>query len=123
MASLVDAAVRAPKASTLMKVASCVMQAALASTRSTDEQRRRRERANAEKKASALRTQAAKMGAKATKAVAAQNMLRRAERMMAERMGAETVEVPSSHVAMVSHPDEVVELVEAAARSVAGAPA
>ncbi|AQA05633.1 ABC transporter [Mycobacterium sp. MS1601] len=52
--------------------------------RATDEQRRRRERANAEKKASALRAQAAKMGAKATKAVAAQNMLRRAERMMAE---------------------------------------
>jgi ATPase subunit of ABC transporter with duplicated ATPase domains len=51
--------------------------------RATDEQRRRRERANAEKKASALRTQAAKMGAKATKAVAAQNMLRRADRMMA----------------------------------------
>jgi ATPase subunit of ABC transporter with duplicated ATPase domains len=50
--------------------------------RATDEQRRRRERANAEKKASALRTQAAKMGAKATKAVAEQNMLRRAERMM-----------------------------------------
>ncbi|WP_067973133.1 ABC-F family ATP-binding cassette domain-containing protein [Mycolicibacter icosiumassiliensis] len=52
--------------------------------RATDEQRRRRERANAERKATALRTQAAKMGAKATKAVAAQNMLRRAERMMAE---------------------------------------
>jgi ATPase subunit of ABC transporter with duplicated ATPase domains len=52
--------------------------------RATDEQRRRRERANAERKASALRTQAAKMGAKATKAVAAQNMLRRAERMMSE---------------------------------------
>jgi ATPase subunit of ABC transporter with duplicated ATPase domains len=52
--------------------------------RATDEQRRRRERANAEKKAGALRTQAAKMGAKATKAVAAQNMLRRAERMIAE---------------------------------------
>ncbi|KAA0101235.1 ABC transporter ATP-binding protein [Mycolicibacterium sp. P1-18] len=52
--------------------------------RATDEQRRRRERANAEKKASALRTQAAKMGAKATKAVAAQNMLRRAERMIAD---------------------------------------
>ncbi|CAJ1583253.1 ABC-F family ATP-binding cassette domain-containing protein [[Mycobacterium] wendilense] len=51
--------------------------------RATDEQRRRRERANAERKAAALRTQAAKMGAKATKAVAAQNMLRRAERMMA----------------------------------------
>jgi ATPase subunit of ABC transporter with duplicated ATPase domains len=52
--------------------------------RATDEQRRRRERANAERKAAALRTQAAKMGAKATKAVAAQNMLRRADRMMAE---------------------------------------
>ncbi|GAA4396916.1 ABC-F family ATP-binding cassette domain-containing protein [Tsukamurella soli] len=52
--------------------------------RATDEQRRRRERANAEKKAAALKTQAAKMGAKATKAVAAQNMLKRAERMLAE---------------------------------------
>ena len=51
--------------------------------RATDEQRRRRERTNAERKAAALRTQAAKMGAKATKAVAAQNMLRRADRMMA----------------------------------------
>jgi ATPase subunit of ABC transporter with duplicated ATPase domains len=51
--------------------------------RATDEQRRRRERANAEKKATALRAQAAKMGAKATKAVAAQNMLRRADRMIA----------------------------------------
>jgi ATPase subunit of ABC transporter with duplicated ATPase domains len=51
--------------------------------RAADEQRRRRERANAERKATALRTQAAKMGAKATKAVAAQNMLRRADRMMA----------------------------------------
>ena len=40
--------------------------------RATDEKRRRRERANAEKKASVLHTQAAKMGAKATKAVAAQ---------------------------------------------------
>jgi ATPase subunit of ABC transporter with duplicated ATPase domains len=51
--------------------------------RATDEQRRRRERANAERKATALRAQAAKLGAKATKAVAAQNMLRRADRMMA----------------------------------------
>ena len=51
--------------------------------RATDEQRRRRERANAERKAAALRAQAAKLGAKATKAVAAQNMLRRAERMLA----------------------------------------
>ncbi|MGH3543235.1 MAG: ABC-F family ATP-binding cassette domain-containing protein [Mycobacterium sp.] len=51
--------------------------------RATDEQRRRRERVNAERKATALRAQAAKLGAKATKAVAAQNMLRRANRMMA----------------------------------------
>jgi len=51
--------------------------------RATDEQRRRRERTNAERKATALRAQAAKLGAKATKAVAAQNMLRRADRMMA----------------------------------------
>ena len=50
--------------------------------RATDEQRRRRERANAEKKAGALRAQAAKLGAKATKATAAQNMLKRAERMI-----------------------------------------
>ena len=52
--------------------------------RATDEQRRKRERANAEKKASALRTQAAKLGAKATKAAAAHQMIRRAERMMDE---------------------------------------
>lgn len=51
--------------------------------RSTDEQRRRRERANAEKKAGALRVQAAKMGAKATKAVAAQNMAKRADKLLA----------------------------------------
>ena len=44
-----------------------------------------------------------------------------AERMFAERMGAETVEVPSSHVAMVSHPDAVLELIEAAARATASA--
>ncbi|PFX03711.1 putative ABC transporter ATP-binding protein YheS [Nocardia farcinica] len=52
--------------------------------RATDEQRRRRERANAEKKASALKAQAAKLGAKATKAVAAQNMVKRAERLLDE---------------------------------------
>jgi pimeloyl-ACP methyl ester carboxylesterase len=46
-----------------------------------------------------------------------------AERMFAQRMGAETVEVASSHVAMVSHPEAVVGLVEAAARATAGAPA
>ncbi|MBB3050771.1 ATPase subunit of ABC transporter with duplicated ATPase domains [Prauserella isguenensis] len=50
--------------------------------RATDEKRRRRERANAEKKASALQQQAAKLGAKATKAVAAKNMARRADEML-----------------------------------------
>ncbi|GAA4618190.1 ABC-F family ATP-binding cassette domain-containing protein [Saccharopolyspora hordei] len=52
--------------------------------RAADEKRRRRERANAEKKASALLAQADKMRAKATKAVAAQNMARRAEKLLAE---------------------------------------
>ncbi len=50
--------------------------------RATDEKRRRRERANAEKKAAALHLQAAKMGAKATKAVAAKNMARRADELL-----------------------------------------
>ncbi|MCX2971318.1 MULTISPECIES: ABC-F family ATP-binding cassette domain-containing protein [Streptomyces] len=50
--------------------------------READEKRRRRERANAEKKAAALNSQADKMRAKATKAVAAQNMARRAERLL-----------------------------------------
>lgn len=50
--------------------------------RATDEARRRRERANAEKKAVALKDQAARLGAKATKAAAAKQMLARAERMV-----------------------------------------
>jgi pimeloyl-ACP methyl ester carboxylesterase len=41
-----------------------------------------------------------------------------AERMFASRMGATTVEIASSHVAMVSHPAEVVDLVEKAAELV-----
>ena len=41
-----------------------------------------------------------------------------AERLFAKRMGATTVEVDSSHVAMVSHPGEVVTLIEAAAEAV-----
>jgi pimeloyl-ACP methyl ester carboxylesterase len=41
-----------------------------------------------------------------------------AERQFAARMGATTVEVPSSHVAMVSHPDEVSQLIETAAKAV-----
>jgi pimeloyl-ACP methyl ester carboxylesterase len=40
------------------------------------------------------------------------------ERMFASRMGATTVEVPSSHVAMVSHPQEVTDLIEKAAVAV-----
>jgi pimeloyl-ACP methyl ester carboxylesterase len=38
-----------------------------------------------------------------------------AERMFAKRMGAHTVEVAAGHLAMVSHPGEVVTLIEAAA--------
>ncbi len=41
-----------------------------------------------------------------------------AERMFAARMGATTIEIPSSHVAMVSHPKEVVGLIEKAAEAV-----
>ncbi|ADD42148.1 ABC-F family ATP-binding cassette domain-containing protein [Stackebrandtia nassauensis] len=52
--------------------------------REDDEHRRRRERSNAERKANALSAQAAKMGAKATKAVAAKNMQRRADKLMAD---------------------------------------
>ncbi len=41
-----------------------------------------------------------------------------AERQFAARMGATTVEVATNHVAMVSHPDDVVQLIEAAAQAV-----
>jgi pimeloyl-ACP methyl ester carboxylesterase len=40
-----------------------------------------------------------------------------AQRMFANRMGATTVEVPSGHLAMVSHPAEVVKLTETAAEA------
>jgi pimeloyl-ACP methyl ester carboxylesterase len=46
-----------------------------------------------------------------------------AERMFASRMGATTVEIPASHVAMVSHPAEVADLVEKAAEAVSAAAA
>ncbi|MGB3605278.1 MAG: ABC-F family ATP-binding cassette domain-containing protein [Gordonia sp. (in: high G+C Gram-positive bacteria)] len=65
--------------------------------RATDEQRRKRERANAEKKAGALRVQAAKLGAKATKATAAQQMLKRAERMI-ENLDDERVSDKTAHI-------------------------
>ena len=41
-----------------------------------------------------------------------------AERLFAKRMGATTVEVSTNHVAMVSHPDEVVNLIRTAAEAV-----
>lgn len=50
--------------------------------RATDEKRRRAQRANAERKAAQLMAQAEKLGAKATKAVAAQNMVKRAEKLL-----------------------------------------
>ena len=69
--------------------------------RETDERRRKRERQNAEKKAGALMAQADKMRAKATKAVAAQNMARRAERLLAGLEG----ERVSDKVAKIRFPD------------------
>jgi len=41
-----------------------------------------------------------------------------AERQFAARMGATTVEIPSSHVPMVSHPGDVAQLIETAAEAV-----
>jgi ATPase subunit of ABC transporter with duplicated ATPase domains len=51
--------------------------------RETDARRRRRERVNAERQATALQSQADKMRAKATKAKAAQGMAKRAEKLLA----------------------------------------
>jgi pimeloyl-ACP methyl ester carboxylesterase len=44
-----------------------------------------------------------------------------AERQFAARMGATTVEVATNHVAMVSHPDDVVSLIAAAAQAATAA--
>ena len=44
-----------------------------------------------------------------------------AERLFAKRMGATTIEVPSSHVAIVSHPSDVAQLIETAAQAVQAA--
>ncbi|MYW05647.1 ABC-F family ATP-binding cassette domain-containing protein [Streptomyces sp. SID3343] len=52
--------------------------------RDADERRRTRERANAERKAAALRLQADKMRSHVSTAVAAKNMTRRADRMLAD---------------------------------------
>jgi ATPase subunit of ABC transporter with duplicated ATPase domains len=68
--------------------------------RETDERRRKRERSNAERKASALVDQANKMRAKASKAQAAQSMLKRAERLMDGLEG----ERASDRVAKIAFP-------------------
>ena len=57
--------------------------------RVVDEERRRREREVAEKKADRLMKQGIRLHAKATKAVAAQNMMRRAERLLSETSDAQ----------------------------------
>ena len=44
-----------------------------------------------------------------------------AERQFAKRMGATTIEVQTGHVAMVSHPDEVAQLIQTAAEAVQAA--
>ena len=41
-----------------------------------------------------------------------------AERQFAKRMDATVIELASSHIGMVSHPDEVADFIDAAARSV-----
>ncbi len=69
--------------------------------RETDEKRRRRERLNAERKADQLLTQAAKMGAKATKATAAHNMAKRAEKLLSGIEG----ERVSDKVAKIRFPE------------------
>jgi ATPase subunit of ABC transporter with duplicated ATPase domains len=51
--------------------------------READQERRKKERANAEKKASVLQNQAAKFGAKASKAASAHQMVARAEKLLA----------------------------------------
>ncbi|HET9895354.1 MAG TPA: alpha/beta hydrolase [Streptosporangiaceae bacterium] len=43
-----------------------------------------------------------------------------AERLFATRMGATIVEIPSDHVAMVSHPEAAVGLIKTAAEAIAG---
>ncbi len=69
--------------------------------RETDEERRKRERANAEQKASTLQLQAAKMGARASGAVAAKQMAKRAEALLS---GLEEVRM-SDRVAKLRFPE------------------
>ncbi|MCU1578927.1 MAG: family ATP-binding cassette protein [Rhodoglobus sp.] len=69
--------------------------------RESDEERRKKERANAEKKATVLETQAAKFGAKASKAAAAHQMVARAEKLRAGLDEVRTVD----RVAKLRFPD------------------
>lgn len=69
--------------------------------RQADEERRKKERVNAEKKASVLTLQAARFGAKASKAAAAHQMVARAEKLLA---GLDEVRV-SDRVAKLRFPD------------------
>ena len=68
--------------------------------RETDEKRRKRERMNAENKAKTLTDQANRMRAKASKAQAAQSMLKRAEKLMSGLEG----ERQSDKVARIKFP-------------------
>ncbi|MEN9989868.1 MAG: hypothetical protein RL508_847 [Actinomycetota bacterium] len=69
--------------------------------READQERRKRDRSIAEKKAAVLTMQAAKFGAKASKAAAAHQMTRRAERMLA---GLDAVR-EEDRVAKIKFPD------------------
>jgi len=69
--------------------------------RELDEKRRKRERANAERKAAQLMAQSDKLHAKATKAVAAANMARRAEQLLEQTEGERAAE----KVARISFPE------------------
>ncbi|MEY3310387.1 MAG: hypothetical protein RL107_523, partial [Actinomycetota bacterium] len=69
--------------------------------READEERRKKERANVEKKATTLQLQAAKFGAKASKAAAAHQMVARAEKMLS---GLEDVRA-QDRVAKLRFPD------------------
>ena len=71
--------------------------------RAADEERRKKERVNVEKKASVLQLQAAKFGAKASKAAAAHQMVRRAEKMLS---GLDEVRT-TDRVAKLRFPDPV----------------
>nr|WP_194241400.1 ABC-F family ATP-binding cassette domain-containing protein [Galbitalea soli] len=71
--------------------------------RAADEERRKKERANAEKKAGVLQMQAAKFGAKASKAAAAHQMVARAEKLLA---GLDDVRA-SDRVAKLRFPEPV----------------